>query len=87
MQPPGDADGAVAEPCPCSAAEPYSSTYDLERRVGRADLHPGYGLLVYTDLLIECRRCGARWEGLPLVGGGIYGDTLWSRLPDRSAKS
>lgn len=65
--------------CPCASAVPYSDTYDLERQAGRTDRHPGFAEMVVDDLVITCRRCGARWEGTPLPGGGIYGDTFWRK--------
>ncbi|MDX9724113.1 MAG: hypothetical protein RBU37_25420 [Myxococcota bacterium] len=70
--------------CLCLQAEPYSDCYDLEMRVGDQKLHPGYGLLEELSApnslprwSIRCRACGRQWEGEPLPGGGIYGDTKW----------
>lgn len=67
-----------ATPCPCRALEPHSGTYDLEKRVVASSEATEDALLVRTAPdLIECRRCGRSWRGEALLGGGIYGDTLW----------
>lgn len=65
-------------PCPCREAEPYSQTHDLERRLSL----PSHAPFARIDEgTIACTRCGSFWTALPLIGGGIYGDTLWSRHP------
>ncbi|MBS0660941.1 MAG: hypothetical protein JSR82_22195 [Verrucomicrobia bacterium] len=69
--------------CPCREAVPEDRFYTLEFYAGRGDRHPGFAELVQVEeWLIVCRRCRRRWRGEHIVGGGIYGDTLWR--PERA---
>ncbi|MCA9576064.1 MAG: hypothetical protein R3B40_25200 [Polyangiales bacterium] len=64
--------------CRCREVEPYDSTHDLERRIAPPREDARYATLERVDALtIRCRSCGRTWAGEPLVGGGVYGDTLW----------
>lgn len=65
--------------CPCRAAIKDRIHYGLETEIGHPKSNPAFADMVQEDMVITCRRCGQRWKGEYIVGGGIYGDTLWRR--------
>jgi hypothetical protein len=65
--------------CACRALVPHDRVYDL-RSVRGAWEEPA--LLERVGAWeVRCSRCGRRWCGESLGGGGIYGDTLWWDAP------
>ena len=67
------------EPCACRSLVPYSSVYDLCSLRGAWE--PPALLQRVAPWEVCCTRCGRRWLGESLGGGGVYGDTFWQDAP------
>lgn len=75
---------AKAKDCLCLEAITDRIYYGLETDAGQPNRHPGFAEMVLEEeLVVRCRRCDRRWVGQYIVGGGIYGDTIWYLDSDR----